>query len=115
MHTKTNQHPRTLRSWIATLVASLALGATLAGSALPAAAAEGSSQAGVVNLNTANEEQLQRLPGVGEAKAGAIVEMRKRLDGFRHIRQLVRVRGIGRATFRRLRPMLTLEGKTTLK
>ncbi len=30
-----------------------------------------------VNINTANEEQLQSLTGIGEAKAKAIVEYQK--------------------------------------
>lgn len=63
----------------------------------------------VVHLNTATETELQRLPGVGPARARAILELRERLGKFRRLGQLIRVRGIGRATFRKLRPMLTLD------
>lgn len=69
---------------------------------------------GVVNLNTADEAALQQLPGIGPAKAKAIVELRTRIKKFRRIEQLMRVRGIGRKTFVRLRPMLTVDGETTL-
>lgn len=83
-----------------------------------AQAAEGGAQepavpAGQVNLNTASAEELQRLPGVGPSRAVAIVAYREQ-HPFRRIEELMRIRGIGRATFRRLRPMLTLEGPTTL-
>ena len=68
---------------------------------------------GQVNLNTASAEELQRLPGVGPSRAVAILEYRER-HPFRRIEELMRIRGIGRATFRRLRPLLSLEGPTTL-
>ena len=61
-----------------------------------------------VNLNTATVAELQRLPGVGPARAEAIVAYRERRP-FRRIEELMRIRGIGRKTFRRLRPMLTVE------
>lgn len=60
-----------------------------------------------VDLNTASEEELQRLPGVGPSRAAAIVERRAQRP-FRRIEEIMLVRGIGRATFRRLRPMLTV-------
>lgn len=71
------------------------------------------SENGVVNIQTATPEQLQLLPGIGPSKAQAIVEQRDR-RAFRRVEDILRVRGIGRATFRRLRPMLTVDGPTTL-
>ncbi len=67
---------------------------------------------GVVNLNTAPAELLSLLPGVGPAKAGAIVTYRTRRP-FRTIDELVRIRGIGRKMVRRLRPHLAIAGPTT--
>lgn len=64
-----------------------------------------------VNLNTATVAELQRLPGVGPARAEAIVAYRERRP-FRRVEELMRIRGIGRKTFRRLRPMLTLGNPT---
>jgi competence protein ComEA len=72
------------------------------------------SEAGVVNINTAGQSELSRLPGIGPSKAAAIIAYRERGRRFRRIEDLLRVRGIGRATFRRLRPMLTVQGPTTL-
>lgn len=73
-----------------------------------------SSDPGVVNINTATQSELERLPGIGPAKARAILETRANMKGFRRIQDILRVRGIGRATFRKLRPMLTVDGPTTL-
>jgi competence protein ComEA len=72
-----------------------------------------SDASGVVNIQTASVEELQRLPGIGPSKAAAIVAQRER-SAFRRVEDILRVRGIGRATFRRLRPMITVSGPTTL-
>jgi competence protein ComEA len=77
-------------------------------------AAPGPAAAGVVNLNTASEGELLRLPGVGPSKAAAILALRTQMKGFKRLEDLMRVKGIGRKTFRELQPMLTLEGPTTL-
>jgi competence protein ComEA len=70
---------------------------------------------GVVNINTATADELERLPSIGPARARAILELRAKLTRFATIDQLLRVKGIGRATFRKLRPLLTLSGPTTLR
>jgi len=70
---------------------------------------------GVVNLNSATEEELVRLPGIGPAKAQAILRMREQRGPFKKVEDVMQVRGIGRKTFRKLQPMLTLQGRTTLQ
>jgi competence ComEA-like helix-hairpin-helix protein len=72
----------------------------------------GKAIAGVVNLNTAPAEVLSLLPGVGPAKAAAILTYRKRRP-FRTVDELVRIKGIGRKMVRRLRPNLAIAGPTT--
>lgn len=69
--------------------------------------------AGVVNLNEATPEQLEFLPGVGPSKAKAIVDHRK-AHPFKRVEELTRIKGIGKKTFARLRPLLSLSGPTTL-
>ena len=59
------------------------------------------------------DEQLQLLPGVGEKRAAAIVEIRKNKGGFKAVEELTDVKGVGDALIERLRPHLTVSGKTT--
>jgi competence protein ComEA len=62
-----------------------------------------------VFVNHASAEELRRLPGVGPKRADAIVALRQRIGRFQRIEDLLRVKGIGRATIRRWRPLLRLE------
>jgi competence protein ComEA len=67
-----------------------------------------------VFLNTANVDDLRRLPGVGEKRASAIMGLRTRMGGrFHAIEDLLKVKGIGRATLRRLRPLVRLDPPPT--
>ncbi len=79
-----------------------------------AAASAPAAASGVVNINTASAAELDRLPGVGPGRAKAILELRAHLKHFEKLEDLMRVKGIGRASFRKLRPLLTLTGETTL-
>ena len=56
------------------------------------------------NLNTATSEQLQRLPRIGPALAGRILEYRRIHGRFSSAGELTEVRGIGDATMARLAP-----------
>ena len=61
-------------------------------------------------LNAADADTLTRLPGVGDKRAAAIVRLREKLGGrFRRLRDLMRVRGIGYRSFKKLEPMLVLD------
>ena len=69
---------------------------------------------GTININTATAAELEMLPGVGPSRAEAILTSRKQRV-FEKVEDIMRVKGIGRATFRELRPLLTTQGATTLK
>lgn len=56
------------------------------------------------NLNAATSEQLQRLPRIGPALAGRIIEYRRVHGRFRSAGELTEVRGIGDKTMERLAP-----------
>lgn len=90
---------------------SVALGAVASMLAIGAfstteAAAESSASA-AVDLNRATAEELAELPGIGDAKAAAIVSHRKASGAFRSVEDLERVRGIGPALVTKLRPLVT--------
>ena len=76
-------------------------------------AADTPSLAGVVNVNTASSEELQLLPGIGAARAEAVISLRKQRGGFKSVDELTDVKGIGDAGLARLRPYVRLQGKTT--
>lgn len=61
-----------------------------------------------VNINEATEAELVRLPGIGPSRAKAIVAERERRR-FRRPEDILRVHGIGRKTFKRLRPYLRVK------
>lgn len=62
-----------------------------------------------VVLNMATPEDLRRLPGIGQKRADAIAELRARLGRFRALEDLLKVKGIGRAMLKRLRPLIRLD------
>lgn len=59
-----------------------------------------------INLNRANVDELQQLPGVGPATARSIIEYRKTAGGFRKVEDLLNVRGIGPKKFAKMKPYL---------
>jgi len=61
-----------------------------------------------VILGTATADDLRRLPGIGEKRAAAILALRAHLGRFRAVEDLLQVKGIGRATLKRLRPLIRL-------
>jgi competence protein ComEA len=83
-----------------------------AAGALPAASPASRTQASPedpVILNSAGVEDLRRLPGIGEKRANAILALRAHLGRFRAVEDLLKVKGIGRATLKRLRPLVRLD------
>lgn len=76
-----------------------------AGTGGVAASATGSP---IVSLNRADAAALETIPGIGPAKAAAILTERGRRGAFAAIEDLLDVQGIGPATLEAIRPYVTL-------
>ena len=59
-----------------------------------------------VNVNTATEAELTQLPGIGPAKAAAIVQHRTQNGPFKSLADLDAVSGIGPATLANITPLV---------
>lgn len=66
------------------------------------------ADAGPVDLNAADAEQLDALPGVGPATAAAILAHREEAGPFQSVDELLDVPGIGDAKLEQLRPLVTV-------
>lgn len=62
-----------------------------------------SSNTDVININTANLEQLMKISGVGKTKAEAIISYREKNGDFKKKEDITKVRGIGKATFEKIK------------
>ena len=56
-----------------------------------------------VNINTATSDELCTLEGIGEIKAKAIIEYREHNGGFIEKEEIMRVKGIGEGTYRKIK------------
>jgi competence protein ComEA len=74
----------------------------------------GPSLEGQLNLNTASVAELDLLPGIGPATAEKIIAHRNR-QPFQRPAQLMRIKGIGKKKFAKLRPYVVVDGDTTLR
>ncbi|MBQ0138657.1 MAG: helix-hairpin-helix domain-containing protein [Kurthia sp.] len=63
----------------------------------------------LVNLNTADETELQTLSGIGPAKSQAIIAYRTENGPFQAIEDLKKISGFGEKTFERLKPTITVQ------
>lgn len=84
--------------------------APLPGSASPATPVASSSDSlagGKVNLNTATLEELDTLPGIGPAIAQRILDYRQTSGPFTAPEDIMNVKGIGPATYDKLKDLIT--------
>jgi len=84
-------------------------GAELCASDAGAPPGQGITADGKVILNLATVEELTRLPGVGTKRAESIMVLRLRLKGFKRPTDLLRVRGIGMRSLKRMLPHFVLD------
>lgn len=63
---------------------------------------------GLVNLNTATREELMTLPGIGEAKADAVIAYREENGGFSSPEEIMNISGIKEAVFSQIKDRITV-------
>jgi competence protein ComEA len=112
-------------TWLTASTASAKPAAVKAAAAAPAAAAKDDDEprarggkksvTGKLNLNSASDEQLQMLPGVGPSKSERIIAWRQKNGGFKRVADLRKVKGFGYKTLKKLEPYLDIKGDTTLR
>ena len=87
--------------------------------AMPGTAANGAAQSaavgaakplpdGRVNINTADEKELDKLPGVGATTAKRIIEYRTENGAFQAPEEIKRVKGIGDAKYEKMKDKIAL-------
>ncbi|MDN4525460.1 helix-hairpin-helix domain-containing protein [Fictibacillus fluitans] len=70
---------------------------------------DGGSGQSAVNINTANDQELQTITGIGPSKAKAIITFREENGGFKTVEDLLDVPGIGEKSLENMRGQVTVE------
>ena len=63
----------------------------------------------MVNINSANSEQLQKIPGIGETIASRIINYRKENGKFKQIEDIKNVSGIGESKFKNIKEYICVK------
>lgn len=61
-----------------------------------------------VSLNSATKEELMTLKGIGESKANSIINYRETNKGFKDIKEITKVKGIGNNIYEKIKDNITL-------
>ena len=97
----------------ASLLVLCLLGPSLHAAPAPGDAPSSASKAPAapVDINTAGEDGLMTVPGIGPSLAKRIVEFRQKNGPFAKVDDLMKVQGIGEKSLAKLRPYLTASAK----
>lgn len=88
---------------------SLQVSTTTGSSASASSSSSQTADTPVVNINTADEAELQTISGIGPAKAKAIIQYRLDNGPFQTVDDLTKVSGFGEKTLERLRSSITVQ------
>ncbi|MBR0139744.1 MAG: helix-hairpin-helix domain-containing protein [Firmicutes bacterium] len=69
----------------------------------PTGVPEGPGFSGLIDINSADSKTLRSLNGIGPVKAQAIIEYRKAYGGFVCAEEILQVKGIGKATYEKIK------------
>ena len=61
-----------------------------------------------VNINTADKNELTKLPGIGESRAEDIIRYREENGKFKSINEIMNVNGIKEGIFNKIRDLITI-------
>jgi competence ComEA-like helix-hairpin-helix protein len=67
-----------------------------------------------ININIANSEELQQVPGIGPATADKILQTRKSYGTFKSVDDLLAIKGIGKKRLEKMRKYLTVSKATAV-
>lgn len=65
----------------------------------------------VVDLNSATQQQLEAVKGIGPTKAKAIVEYRSKNGAFKTVEDIMKVPGIKQGVYNKIKPEVSVGGK----
>ena len=70
---------------------------------------------GVLNIDTASENDFAMLPGIGKITAHRIIKFRDDNGGFKNLQEITRVEGVSQRLFISIKDHIALTGKSDLK
>lgn len=62
----------------------------------------------LVNINSANCEELMRIPGIGESRAKAIIEYREKNGNFTAVEDVMKVNGVKNGLFQKMKDYIKI-------
>lgn len=62
-----------------------------------------------ININTASEEQLLTLPGIGQSRARSIIAYREAHGGFQSVEEIQQIEGIKEKVYSKLKDYITIK------
>lgn len=69
---------------------------------------KGDADSDKININKASQAELETLPGIGPAKAQAIIEFRETSGPFKNIEEIMSISGFGEKTFEKLKDSISV-------
>lgn len=62
-----------------------------------------------IDINTAAETELIKLPGIGSVIANRLIKYRETHGRFKSLEELMEVKGIGKKKFKKMKDLITIE------